>query len=89
MQQRSQLWGSAHGFYNNPCCYNDDDVTCTVAQRLNLSLCQQVGALEADRPDGGGGDDGGFGNLPSSGPLPPHLVVKIEKGKQWDHVKMM
>uniref|UniRef100_I3IUS8 RNA helicase n=2 Tax=Oreochromis niloticus TaxID=8128 RepID=I3IUS8_ORENI len=32
----------------------------------------------ADQPDAAG--DAGFGNLPSSGPLPPHLVVKAEQG---------
>ncbi|CAK6980769.1 ATP-dependent RNA helicase A [Scomber scombrus] len=40
------------------------------------------GIPECDQPDGGGGGgggNGGFGNLPPSGPLPPHLVVKIEK----------
>uniref|UniRef100_A0A1A8VBK1 RNA helicase n=1 Tax=Nothobranchius furzeri TaxID=105023 RepID=A0A1A8VBK1_NOTFU len=38
-----------------------------------------VGALEGDQPDGNGG--GGVGNLPPSGPLPPHLVVKQEQGE--------
>uniref|UniRef100_A0A1A7WG96 RNA helicase n=1 Tax=Iconisemion striatum TaxID=60296 RepID=A0A1A7WG96_9TELE len=38
-----------------------------------------VGALEGDQPDGDGG--GGVGNLPPSGPLPPHLVVKQEQGE--------
>ncbi|XP_033935253.1 ATP-dependent RNA helicase A [Pseudochaenichthys georgianus] len=40
-----------------------------------------VSAAAADQPDGGGaegGAGGGFGSLPSSGPLPPHLVVKAE-----------
>uniref|UniRef100_A0A3Q3MY32 RNA helicase n=1 Tax=Mastacembelus armatus TaxID=205130 RepID=A0A3Q3MY32_9TELE len=55
-----------------------------------------VSAPADDQPDGGEG--GGFGNLPSSGPLPPHLVVKIDSsgpvpgvtgvgysgGAQWD-----
>ncbi|KPP75599.1 hypothetical protein Z043_105136 [Scleropages formosus] len=27
------------------------------------------------------GEGGGFGNLPSGGPIPPHLVVKAEKGR--------
>lgn len=38
-----------------------------------------------DQFDGGGGEGRGaggtLGNLPSSGPLPPHLVVKQEQGK--------
>ncbi|KAG7231840.1 hypothetical protein INR49_010271 [Caranx melampygus] len=38
-----------------------------------------VSAPDCDGPDGGGGG-GGFGNLPSSGPLPPHLVVKSDDG---------
>ncbi|KAM7379866.1 hypothetical protein PAMP_005383 [Pampus punctatissimus] len=37
-----------------------------------------VGLPEGNQPDGGGGS-GGFGNLPSCGPLPPHLVVKAEQ----------
>lgn len=37
-------------------------------------------APDAEQPDGGEGGGGGFGNLPSSGPLPPHLVVKKEQG---------
>ncbi|XP_055008061.1 ATP-dependent RNA helicase A isoform X1 [Boleophthalmus pectinirostris] len=36
-----------------------------------------VGAPEMDQP--AGGDPAGFGNLPSSGPLPPHLAVKAEQ----------
>ncbi|XP_056266450.1 LOW QUALITY PROTEIN: ATP-dependent RNA helicase A [Pseudoliparis swirei] len=47
------------------------------------------GAPPCDPPDGGaggaagaaagaGGADGGFGSLPSSSPLPPHLVLKSE-----------
>ncbi|XP_047197965.1 LOW QUALITY PROTEIN: ATP-dependent RNA helicase A [Hippoglossus stenolepis] len=35
-----------------------------------------VSAPVCDEPDGGG--NGAFGALPSSGPLPPHLVVKAE-----------
>ncbi|XP_037833506.1 ATP-dependent RNA helicase A isoform X2 [Kryptolebias marmoratus] len=31
------------------------------------------------QPAGGGGGNGSVGNLPPSGPLPPHLVVKEEK----------
>ncbi|GLD68596.1 ATP-dependent RNA helicase A isoform X1, partial [Lates japonicus] len=41
-----------------------------------------VSAPDGDQPDGGGGGGGGggsFGNLPFSGPLPPHLVVKTEQ----------
>ncbi|KAL7386398.1 hypothetical protein ABVT39_007731 [Epinephelus coioides] len=44
-----------------------------------------VSAPAGDQPDGGGGGggagggDAGFGSLPSSGPLPPHLVVKAEQ----------
>uniref|UniRef100_A0AAQ5ZB70 RNA helicase n=1 Tax=Amphiprion ocellaris TaxID=80972 RepID=A0AAQ5ZB70_AMPOC len=41
-----------------------------------------VSVPEPDQPDGGGGGGGGngdFGNLPSNGPLPPHLVVKAEQ----------
>lgn len=34
---------------------------------------------------GGGGGRDGFGNLPASGPLPPHLVVKAEKGNDTEH----
>ncbi|XP_030608663.1 ATP-dependent RNA helicase A [Archocentrus centrarchus] len=37
-----------------------------------------VSVPDADQPDSGGGGDS-FGNLPSSGPLPPHLVVKAEQ----------
>uniref|UniRef100_A0A096MGZ1 DExH-box helicase 9 n=1 Tax=Poecilia formosa TaxID=48698 RepID=A0A096MGZ1_POEFO len=40
-----------------------------------------VGPPAGDQLDGGAGEDGGFGNLPPSGPLPPHLVVKEEQGK--------
>uniref|UniRef100_A0A3Q2E140 RNA helicase n=1 Tax=Cyprinodon variegatus TaxID=28743 RepID=A0A3Q2E140_CYPVA len=36
-----------------------------------------VGPPEADQPDRAA--DGSFGTLPSSGPLPPHLVVKEEQ----------
>ncbi|CAN9503357.1 unnamed protein product [Ophioblennius macclurei] len=32
-----------------------------------------------DVPDAGS-DNSGFGNLPTDGPLPPHLVVRMEKG---------
>uniref|UniRef100_A0A3Q3ICP9 RNA helicase n=1 Tax=Monopterus albus TaxID=43700 RepID=A0A3Q3ICP9_MONAL len=40
-----------------------------------------VSAPGGDQPDGGGGEEhcDGFGNLPSGGPLPPHLVVKKEQ----------
>ncbi|XP_014852779.1 PREDICTED: ATP-dependent RNA helicase A isoform X1 [Poecilia mexicana] len=40
-----------------------------------------VGPPAGDQLDGGAGEDGGFGNLPPSGPLPPHLVVKEEQGE--------
>lgn len=41
---------------------------------------QGASALVSDQPDVGGGEagNGSFGNLPSSGPLPPHLMVKVE-----------
>ncbi|XP_067331150.1 ATP-dependent RNA helicase A isoform X2 [Channa argus] len=42
-----------------------------------------VGVPDGDQPDRGGGD-GSFGNLPSSGPLPPHLVVKSEQEEGGD-----
>ncbi|KAK9538315.1 hypothetical protein VZT92_003498 [Zoarces viviparus] len=43
-----------------------------------------VSAPGGDQPDngGGGGGDAGFGSLPSSGPLPPHLVLKTEKEEE-------
>lgn len=41
-------------------------------------FCRQASAPIADQPDAPG--EAGFGNLPSSGPLPPHLVVKAEQG---------
>lgn len=41
-------------------------------------FCHQASAPIADQPDAAA--DAGFGNLPSSGPLPPHLVVKAEQG---------
>lgn len=45
----------------------------------SVSFCYQ--ASIPDVPDGGSGADGsGFGTLPSSGPLPPHLLVKQEIG---------
>ncbi|KAF3698527.1 ATP-dependent RNA helicase A [Channa argus] len=43
----------------------------------------EVGVPDGDQPDRGGGD-GSFGNLPSSGPLPPHLVVKSEQEEGGD-----
>lgn len=53
-----------------------------------MSSCCQ--ASVPDVPDGGGGAEGsGFGTLPASGPLPPHLIVKQENGMmdmfQHDH----
>uniref|UniRef100_A0A665V471 RNA helicase n=1 Tax=Echeneis naucrates TaxID=173247 RepID=A0A665V471_ECHNA len=42
-----------------------------------------LGVSPPEQPDGGGkAGGGGFGNLPSTGPLPPHLVVKAEKGNK-------
>lgn len=38
----------------------------------------QANALISNQPDEGTAC--GFGDLPSSGPLPPHLVVKKENG---------
>uniref|UniRef100_A0A3Q1HMM1 RNA helicase n=1 Tax=Anabas testudineus TaxID=64144 RepID=A0A3Q1HMM1_ANATE len=40
----------------------------------------EMSAAEVPAIGVSGGGDCGFGNLPSSGPLPPHLVVKTEKG---------
>ncbi|XP_035771825.1 ATP-dependent RNA helicase A [Neolamprologus brichardi] len=47
---------------------------------MNAAEVPALGASApiADQPDAAG--DSGFGNLPSSGPLPPHLVVKAEQG---------
>ncbi|XP_038551161.1 ATP-dependent RNA helicase A protein-like [Micropterus salmoides] len=58
--------------------------------RIGEMSAAEVPALGASAPDGdqldgggGGGAEGGgggsFGNLPSGAPLPPHLVVKVEK----------
>ncbi|KAA0719378.1 ATP-dependent RNA helicase A [Triplophysa tibetana] len=46
----------------------------------------EVPSLGVCVPDGGNGgnEDGGFGNLPSSCPLPPHLAVKVEAGQSND-----
>ncbi|XP_056600309.1 ATP-dependent RNA helicase A [Triplophysa dalaica] len=46
----------------------------------------EVPSLGVSVPDGGNGgqEDGGFGNLPSSCPLPPHLAVKVEAGQTND-----
>uniref|UniRef100_A0A672PSV1 DRBM domain-containing protein n=1 Tax=Sinocyclocheilus grahami TaxID=75366 RepID=A0A672PSV1_SINGR len=38
----------------------------------------EVPAFRGHVPDGGNGESGGFGNLPSNCPLPPHLAVKKE-----------
>ncbi|XP_062271002.1 LOW QUALITY PROTEIN: ATP-dependent RNA helicase A protein-like, partial [Scomber scombrus] len=40
---------------------------------------QNVISLTEEEEEEEEGGNGGFGNLPPSGPLPPHLVVKIEK----------
>ncbi|XP_016385759.1 ATP-dependent RNA helicase A-like [Sinocyclocheilus rhinocerous] len=40
----------------------------------------EVPALGVSVPDGGNEEGGGFGNLPSNCPLPPHLAVKKESG---------
>lgn len=37
---------------------------------------------------GGGGASSTLGNLPDSGPLPPHLVVKKEQGKTTDWLQL-
>uniref|UniRef100_A0A8C6T2E8 RNA helicase n=1 Tax=Neogobius melanostomus TaxID=47308 RepID=A0A8C6T2E8_9GOBI len=50
---------------------------------MNAAEVPAVGmsAPEMGPPDGGGPAGDGFGELPSSGPLPPHLVVKAEQGE--------
>lgn len=40
-------------------------------------------APEPNQPEG---PPGSFGTLPASGPLPPHLVVKVEKGLSRTHL---
>uniref|UniRef100_A0A3B4WM90 RNA helicase n=1 Tax=Seriola lalandi dorsalis TaxID=1841481 RepID=A0A3B4WM90_SERLL len=65
----------------------------TNAARDFVNYLVRVGEMSAaEVPALGVRGDGGFGNLPPSGPLPPHLVVKAEKGgrggagggAQWD-----
>lgn len=53
-----------------------------VSQVTDWLLCQQVSPPDADQANGGGAGEGAseLGSLPSSGPLPPHLVIKKEKG---------
>lgn len=36
--------------------------------------------VSVNEVDAGRGVADGFGNLPSNGPLPPHLVVQADKG---------
>uniref|UniRef100_A0AAY5KZW6 RNA helicase n=1 Tax=Esox lucius TaxID=8010 RepID=A0AAY5KZW6_ESOLU len=52
---------------------------------INAAEVPALGASVTDYsvPDcggGGNGDNVGFGSLPASGPIPPHLVVKAEQG---------
>ncbi|KTG45877.1 hypothetical protein cypCar_00039407 [Cyprinus carpio] len=42
----------------------------------------EVPALGVSVPDGGNEEGGGFGNLPSNCPLPPHLTVKKESDSE-------
>uniref|UniRef100_A0A8C6T457 RNA helicase n=1 Tax=Neogobius melanostomus TaxID=47308 RepID=A0A8C6T457_9GOBI len=48
---------------------------------MNAAEVPAMSAPEMGPPDGGGPAGDGFGELPSSGPLPPHLVVKAEQGE--------
>lgn len=73
MQQRSQLWGSGSRF----CSLNHLLVLLFESLNTQLCFCLQVSFPVGDQAAGGGG---GNGNLPPGGPLPPHLVVKEEKG---------
>lgn len=41
----------------------------------------QPSAPDPSEIDGHSGGDGGFGTLPASGPLPPHLAIKQEQGR--------
>lgn len=54
---------------------------CCPSLRGNGGFCLQVSFPVGDQPAGGMGGGGGNGNLPPGGPLPPHLVVKEEKGR--------
>ncbi|XP_062849993.1 ATP-dependent RNA helicase A [Trichomycterus rosablanca] len=48
--------------------------------RVGEISASEVPALGVSVPDSGGQEGGGFGTLPESGPLPPHLMVKEEPG---------
>ncbi|XP_028832545.1 ATP-dependent RNA helicase A isoform X1 [Denticeps clupeoides] len=53
--------------------------------QMNASEVPALGVSMPSDADGGGPsrDEGGFGDLPPNGPLPPHLAVKSEEGSSW------
>lgn len=60
----------------------EDHMNANTSHTSSLSFCFKANAPGV--PGGGGGGSGGegsgFGMLPGSGPLPPHLLVKQEMG---------
>ena len=53
---------------------------------FNLCVCVcQASVSVPDGPPPPSGDGEAYGGLPSSGPLPPHMMVKSEPGRTRTH----